>query len=189
MAMKTSSRNSAFRQTTKVLATGLILIGIASIPKLLKSQDLQTVPYNYLSPHQSAMAVSATNNPKNVNNYAVDFFRFTGNPALALTYFLKALECGGGAAVNYNAGTAYLLAGKLEDAISELKRAVDISPFFARAHYNLACALLAKGDAEGAADCFRKAIALDPTNSKYSDGYKNMLLGGVPASDTFVKIQ
>jgi len=150
---------------------------------------LQMVPYSQISSFQSTQSLSSARSPKDVNNYAVDFFRFTANPALAATYFLKALDCGGGATVRYNLGTAYLLAGKIEDAVSELRSAVELSPFFARAHYNLACALLAAGDMAGAADYFKKAISLDPTNSKYSEGYKNMLQGGKPGHEPFVKIQ
>ena len=183
MSVKTVSR------AAKMAAAGLIITGFAFAPKLLKSQDLQAIPYSQMQPSKSAQSVSSRNDPKDINNYAVDCFRFNGNHSLALTYFQRALECGGGAAVDYNIGTAYLLTGKIWNAISEFRKAIDLSPFFAHAHYNLACALFASGDMDGAMASFKKAISLDPTNTKYADGYKVALLGSAPAPRAFVKIQ
>ena len=183
MKMKTVSR------AANLVAAGLFLTGFVIAPKLLKSQDLQTVPFSQFQSSQSAPYLSGTKSPKDVNNYAVDCFRFNGSPTMAVTYFKKALECGGGAAVDYNLGTAYFLAGKFESAISEFKKAIDLNPSFAHAYYNMACAQLAGGDVEGAMASFKKAISLDPTNSKYSDGYRDALVGGTPAPCKFVKIQ
>jgi Flp pilus assembly protein TadD len=52
-------------------------------------------------------------------------------------------------------------AGDVEGAITQFRSAINSSPNFAQAHYQLAIALRRKGDNEEAAKEFRKAAELD----------------------------
>jgi tetratricopeptide (TPR) repeat protein len=59
----------------------------------------------------------------------------------------------------------------VEEAIACYRKAIDIDPKHAWAHYNLGVALKAKGKVEEAIACFRKAIDLDP---KYALAHNNL---------------
>jgi tetratricopeptide (TPR) repeat protein len=60
------------------------------------------------------------------------------------------------AELRMNAGNALLKLGRLDDAIVQYRRAVEIDPGLALAHLNLGRALVEKGDVEGALECFQR---------------------------------
>lgn len=59
-------------------------------------------------------------------------------------------------------GNALRKTGRVADALSAYRRAVELEPAFASAHYNLAIALREHGDLRAAALAFRTAARLDP---------------------------
>jgi hypothetical protein len=59
-------------------------------------------------------------------------------------------------------GNALRKTGRADDALSAYRRAVELEPGFASAHYNLAISLRDHGDLRGAALAFRTAARLDP---------------------------
>lgn len=59
-------------------------------------------------------------------------------------------------------GARYLQAGRIAEAISQLREALRLRPDFAEAHSNLGSALRSQGRLADAVDHFREAIALDP---------------------------
>ena len=61
-----------------------------------------------------------------------------------------------------SSGRRLLDAGDVEGAITQFRSAINSSPNFAQAHYQLAIALRRKGDKDEAAKEFRKAAELDP---------------------------
>jgi hypothetical protein len=54
--------------------------------------------------------------------------------------------------------------GRVADALSAYRRAVELEPAFASGHYNLAIALREQGDLRGAVLAFRTAARLDPAD-------------------------
>jgi protein O-GlcNAc transferase len=52
--------------------------------------------------------------------------------------------------------------GKLDEAIAGFRRAVEVSPGYVSAHYNLGCALRLQGKLEEAIACYRRTVQLDP---------------------------
>lgn len=63
-----------------------------------------------------------------------------------------------------SAGKA-LVQGRLEVALQEYRRALDLAPESARAHQGLASALLRAGELEGALEHFREAVRLEPESA------------------------
>ena len=63
-----------------------------------------------------------------------------------------------------NFGAELLKQGRLEEAIAEFQRAVELDPAYAAAHLNLAYAYERSGRVEEAIAGYRKALALDPNN-------------------------
>jgi tetratricopeptide (TPR) repeat protein len=61
-----------------------------------------------------------------------------------------------------NLGNFYFHSGKLEDAIEQYRKAVEIKPDYADAHFNLAVALLQKEDTNGAMAQYQEALAINP---------------------------
>ena len=61
-----------------------------------------------------------------------------------------------------SSGRRLLNAGDVDGAITQFRSAINSSPNFAQAHYQLAIALRRKGDQDEAAKEFRKAAELDP---------------------------
>lgn len=59
-------------------------------------------------------------------------------------------------------GIKHLEHGNLDKAIEQFKKAVDLAPDYARAHYHLGIALQRKGDEAAAREAFRRARELDP---------------------------
>jgi len=65
------------------------------------------------------------------------------------------------AALATSSGRRLLNAGELDGAIEQFRSAINSSPNFAQAHYQLAMALERKGEKEESASEFRKAAELD----------------------------
>lgn len=61
-------------------------------------------------------------------------------------------------------GNALRKTGRVADALSAYRRAVELEPAFASGHYNLAIALREHGDLRAAAMSFRSAARLDPSD-------------------------
>ena len=54
---------------------------------------------------------------------------------------------------------------ELDEAIAEFRKAIELDPNYALAHYRLGAALATKGLLDEAIAEFRKAIELDPNNA------------------------
>jgi Flp pilus assembly protein TadD len=66
-----------------------------------------------------------------------------------------------GATFATNSGKRMLSAGDLDGAISQFRNAIQLSPSYAQAHYQLALALSRKGEKSQAAQEYKKAAELD----------------------------
>jgi tetratricopeptide (TPR) repeat protein len=67
------------------------------------------------------------------------------------------------ATVPYNLGCVYLVTRRVTEAITWLRRSIDVDPSFARAHFLLGVALQQSGqDDVGAVAAYRRALALEP---------------------------
>jgi tetratricopeptide (TPR) repeat protein len=66
------------------------------------------------------------------------------------------------AAAHSNLGYVLEKLGRLDDAIREQRRAVELEPTLAAAHYGIGTALALQGDREGAATALRRYLALEP---------------------------
>jgi len=66
--------------------------------------------------------------------------------------------------------------GKLDEAIPEFRKALQLSPGDARAHYDLGAALERKGDVPGAIAEYRIALDADPTSSMNAAVYSELAL-------------
>jgi tetratricopeptide (TPR) repeat protein len=64
-----------------------------------------------------------------------------------------------------NFGSELVKQGKLDEALSEFRRAVEVDPAFPAAQANLAFTLDRLGQADEALSAYEKAIALDPQNA------------------------
>ena len=64
-------------------------------------------------------------------------------------------------------------AGRLDEAVASLGRAIELKPDHAEIHNNLSSTLLAQGDHEGALRACRRALELRPS---YSDAHSNLLM-------------
>lgn len=71
------------------------------------------------------------------------------------------------------AATRLLEAGRLDEALALARFNVESHPDEARAHVQVGQILLRKGDKAGAAEAFRKALKLDPTNAAAQRGLKS----------------
>ena len=63
---------------------------------------------------------------------------------------------------HYESGIRLIKQGNLEQALIELRQAIEIAPDFTHAHYNLGNAFLLKEEYEDAVQAYREAIRLDP---------------------------
>src|SRR5262249_45368906 len=70
-----------------------------------------------------------------------------------------------------NLGAALLREGKVDDAISELQKGLELEPNQEVACYDLGEAFLRKGDIPTAENMFEKALAI---NSEYAPAYNNL---------------
>jgi tetratricopeptide (TPR) repeat protein len=64
--------------------------------------------------------------------------------------------------IRYNMGKVYYALDKMDLAIAEYKRAIDIYPDYAQAYYNLALANMKQGEKKAAAKSFREVIRVAP---------------------------
>lgn len=75
--------------------------------------------------------------------------------------------------------------GKLREACELYRKAVNVSPGYAKAHLNLGIALEAMRDADGAIRSYEAALALDPENAYASYNFGKLLytLGELPRAE------
>lgn len=78
---------------------------------------------------------------------------------------------------NTDIGLAYYLAGLNDDAIDAIKKAIDIDPYFARAHFRLGNAYLQKGMSQQALAEYQNAIQLSKRSGPYGDQYYEAAIG------------
>jgi tetratricopeptide (TPR) repeat protein len=72
------------------------------------------------------------------------------------------------AEIRIGLGRAYLAKRQADQALAELKKAIELAPKSAEANYYAGQALhVFKGDAAGAVPFYEKAVALDPANTDY----------------------
>jgi predicted O-linked N-acetylglucosamine transferase (SPINDLY family) len=78
----------------------------------------------------------------------------------------------------FEAAHRHLQAGRNDEALLAMRRAVALSPNFAAGHNNLGCILYAKNDFGGAAESFSRALTLEPdsvlTRKNLGDALKAM---------------
>ncbi|MBI4657443.1 MAG: tetratricopeptide repeat protein [Verrucomicrobia bacterium] len=74
--------------------------------------------------------------------------------------------------VHHDLGSVWFELGKLEDAVTAYRKAVEILPSFADAHYNLGNAYYALKRSSEAETCYRKALEVQPdlTEARYNLG-------------------
>lgn len=72
----------------------------------------------------------------------------------------------GNGRIRYWLGSLLQRSGRLDEAVAELRCAVDLDAGYAPAHRNLAVVLQRKGDEEGSRRHWERAVALDPTLAK-----------------------
>lgn len=73
-------------------------------------------------------------------------------------------------AIRTNAGYVFYLAGANEEALKAYRNAIEIDPYFARAHYRLAYSYLRSGASALAMDEFHQAVHLSGENPYYEAG-------------------
>jgi Tfp pilus assembly protein PilF len=62
-------------------------------------------------------------------------------------------------------GSCFFNQGKVDEAIKEFRRALELDPYYVDAHANLATALQQQGKVEEAAAEWRETLALQPDNA------------------------
>lgn len=72
--------------------------------------------------------------------------------------------------IHYNLGVIELNTGRLTSAVERFERAAELMPQAVEPQLGIAYALLQTGHYELAADIFKQALGLDPTNSNASKG-------------------
>lgn len=99
-----------------------------------------------------------------------------GQPLEAVAHFRAALRLRPTATAHYNLATALVVAGALEEAISEFQRALALDPDYASAHNNLGHALIARGRLSEAAAHYREALRLQPNHVEARNNLGYLLL-------------
>ncbi|MCZ6606906.1 MAG: tetratricopeptide repeat protein, partial [Alphaproteobacteria bacterium] len=91
----------------------------------------------------------------------------TGRHDRAITFIEKAVRHAS-ANPHYlnNLGEAYRAHARLADAAGCYRRALELDPGFAGAHYNLGLALAGQGDMAGAVACYRRALEIDADDAQ-----------------------
>lgn len=79
--------------------------------------------------------------------------------------------------IHYNMGRIYYTTERIEPAVIEYKKAIELYPDYMQAHYSLAQAKMKQGDKKGAAKHFREVvrIAPDAEMAHLSREYLNLL--------------
>jgi tetratricopeptide (TPR) repeat protein len=72
---------------------------------------------------------------------------------------------------HFNLGNAFLKQGKLDDAVAQYQKALEIQPGLASVHYNLGNAFLDLGKLDDAIAQYRKTLEIRPNNA---DSYYNL---------------
>lgn len=82
----------------------------------------------------------------------------------------SAIACAGARADRANRrGVALSRAGKYVEAIHEYGEAIRIDPNMAKAHFNMGLDYVSLRQPDQAAECFRRALAIDPSYTKASE--------------------
>ena len=81
----------------------------------------------------------------------------------------------GNGPAHYNLGNEYVRQGRLDEAIGQFRKALDIQPDSYEACYNLANALFRQGKLEDAIPQYRNALALAPDNAEALNNLGNAL--------------
>jgi len=77
----------------------------------------------------------------------------------AISLYERAVQRDGRSAnVHYNLATAYYLKGEIAKAVESLEKFITLRPQDAEALYNLGCLKFKMGSADGAMDCFLRAV-------------------------------
>lgn len=85
------------------------------------------------------------------------------------------------------AGTAHMVAGRLEDALAALDRAVQAEPRYTAAWCNRAVVLEKLGRPADAVECYDRALQIDPGNCVLWHNKGNLLWGPLGRKDDAVK--
>jgi len=93
----------------------------------------------------------------------------------AATALRETLDLADGADTRHVLGQVLAESGKLEDAVAEIARSVDLDPKRARAHADLGKILEALGRRDQAEASFRKALAIDPDLVEARQGLVRLL--------------
>ena len=72
-----------------------------------------------------------------------------------------------------NLGNVYKERGQLQEALDNYRHAVRLKPDFIDGYINLAAALVAAGDMEGAVQAYVSALQYNPVSSKILSYFKN----------------
>jgi superkiller protein 3 len=75
-----------------------------------------------------------------------------------------------------NFGSSLLLQGRIDEAIPQLREALQLEPSHAEAHSNLGVALARRGQTAEAIDHYREALRLDPRQTQAYSNLGNALL-------------
>ena len=71
--------------------------------------------------------------------------------------------------VHYNLGLCYHQQDKLDDAIMQVQKVIELFPDFAEAHYNRTCLYSINTEQAKAIESFKKATILDPKLARKSE--------------------
>jgi tetratricopeptide (TPR) repeat protein len=93
----------------------------------------------------------------------------------AIAHYRRAQQFAGGSSAFNNLGLAFLQQHKLDEAIAEFRRALEIEPDSFRAHANLGVALAQRNEFSDAMKHFRRAIAIKPDLADSHYGLAHLL--------------
>jgi tetratricopeptide (TPR) repeat protein len=82
----------------------------------------------------------------------------------------------GSSTIHYNFGNALMQKGRVDEAMIQYQKAIEINPNFADAHNNLGIALIQNRRLDEAINQFQKALDLDPNNGEARYNLGNCLL-------------
>lgn len=85
-------------------------------------------------------------------------------------FVLKHMQDGTNHVFYSNRSAAYLSWGRVEEAIADAKKCVEVDPKFSKGYGRLGAALFAAGKHGEAAAAYASGIAVDPTNASFTEG-------------------
>lgn len=98
----------------------------------------------------------------------------SGDFAEAIKQFTEAIELDGKNAVYYsNRSAAYLSSGKIDEALSDAKKAVNLRPDWGKAYSRKGAALFWKKRYSEAIDTYRLGLEKEPTNAQLLEGLQS----------------